>query len=495
MTDTGEQRLQTGIPGMDDVLHGGLLAGSSYLVSGGPGTGKTTLGFHFLRRADPGRAVFISLGEPEGQIRRNAAGFGLPLDGVDVLDLSPTGEEAELDTTYDLLEAWEAEGSNIHTRVADHVREHEPTHVVIDSLSHLRYLSPNAFQFRKQVLSLLRHLTSTGATVLFTAEESTDPTDSTDAELQFLSDGVIHLRRTGAGRICEVTKMRGSGFEQGTHFYDIESSGLCVYPRLIPAEHGGTHDQDSMSSGLGEFDALTGGGISRATVTMLSGASGVGKTSLGAQFVTAAACRGERSVIYSFDEGRGTFLARCQGIGMPLEEMLDSGQLAFEAVEPMRYHPDQFAFRVRDEVERRGVKMVMLDSLSGYGQAVRGENLVERVHALCRYLTNMGVSVILTNEVFSIAGDDFRISEFGVSYLADTVIVMRYLELDGELRKCVGVLKKRTGDFEKSLREFEITSEGFVVGEPLRGLRGILRGVPESVSSGTAGGDKHGDRR
>lgn len=494
MNDTGERRLQTGIPGMDDILHGGLLAGSSYLIRGGPGTGKTTLGFHFLRQADDGRSVFISLGESEDQIRRNAARFDLPLDDVDVLDLSPTDEDTELDTTYDLLETWEAEGNDVHTRVSHYAHERKPARVVIDSLSHLRYLSPNAFQFRKQVLSLLRHLTNTGATVLFTAEQGADPTDSTDSELQFLSDGVIHLRRTEVGRICEVTKMRGSAFEQGTHFYDIDSSGLCVYPRLIPGEHGGSHEHDSMSTGLEEFDALTGGGVSRATVTMLSGASGVGKTSLGAQFIVAAARRGERSVIYSFDEGRGTFLARCRGIGLPIDEMLESGQLAFEAVEPMRYHPDQFAFRVRDEVERRGVQVVMLDSLSGYGQAVRGENLVERIHALCRYLVNMGISVILTNEVYSIAGDDFRISEFGISYLADTVIVMRYLELDGELRKCVGVLKKRTGDFEKSLREFAITNNGFVVGDPLRGLRGILRGVPESVSSGAAGDQAHGNR-
>lgn len=482
MSESDVTRAETGIPGLDEILHGGLIPRRTYLVWGGPGTGKTTLGVHFLRHSGDGRATFITLGETEAQLRDNAERVGLSLDGIDVLDLSPADADADAGSaeTYDLLEAWEVEGTSIHDRIVEHAREHAPVRVFIDSLSQLRYLTPDTFQFRKQVLSLLRQLTAAGATVLLTAEMGAEASDD---DLQFLSDGVIRLERVPTGRVCRVTKMRGSDFQDGGHYYALGHGGMIIYPRLVPARHGRGYEHESVSSGVAEIDALTNGGIERGTITMLTGPSGVGKTSLGAQFIGAAAARGERSVIYNFDESRATFEHRCKRIGLPIARMLDSGQLLFEEIEPLHYNPDQFAFTVREEVERRGVRIVMIDSLSGYRQSVRGEDLVERVHALCRYLVNMGITVIVVNEVHSVAGQEFRVTEHGMSYLADTIIMLRYLELDGELRKCIGMLKKRTGDFEKSLREFDISADGLRVGEPLRGLRGVLRGVPEEVSS------------
>lgn len=482
MTNSDDFSLETGVPGLDEVLHGGLLPNRAYLVWGGPGTGKTTLGLHFLRQNEAGSSVFITLGETEAQLRDNAARLGLSLDDIDVLDLSPTKEGTPASETYNLLESWEVEGSTIHDRIVEYGHEHGPARVFIDSLSQLRFLTPDTFQFRKQVLSLLRQLTASGATVMATAEQTDEANDD---DLRFLSDGVVQLERTPAGRFCAVTKMRGSGFEEGAHYYGLGGGGMVVYPRLIPGEHGADHTHESISSGVAELDALTGGGIERGTITLVTGPSGVGKTSLGAQFVNEATRRGERSVIYSFDEARSTFLHRCSQIGMPIENMLDSGMLAFEGVETLRYNPDQFACRVRDDIERRGVRMVMLDSLAGYRQALRGENLLERVHALCRYLVNMGVTVILVNEVQSVAGGEFRISDQGVSYLGDTTITVRFMEHGDELRKCIGVLKKRTGDFEKNLREFDIRAHGVHVGAPLRGLGGVLQSVPEVLDSGS----------
>lgn len=477
---TEETLVSTGISGLDEILQGGLIPGRNYLVLGGPGAGKTTLGAHFLLGGQPERNLFVTLGETEAQLRENGRRVGLPLDEVPILDLSPTEDESRPEQPYNLLESWEVEGDTIHDRIVDYTRRHAPERVFIDSLSQLRYLTPDAFQFRKQVLSLLRQLTGRKATVLFTAEIGAGASDD---DLQFLADGVIQLDHRTSGRVCEVTKMRGSGFAEGTHHYGVGPGGMTVYPRLVPGEHMRAFTQESIGSGIAAIDDLTGGGIERGTVTILSGPSGVGKTSLGAHFMHQAATRGERSVVYSFDEGQATFEHRLNHIGVPITDMLARGDLAFEYIEPMHYSADRFSLLVREAVEQQGVRIVMLDSLSGYRQSIRGNDMVERIHALCRYLVNMGVTVILVNESQSIATGEFRATHDGISYLADTIMLLRYLELRGELRKTIGVLKKRTGDFEKSLRTFEITADGLQVGEPLRGVHGVLQGVAGRTDS------------
>ncbi|SDN08889.1 ATPase domain-containing protein [Vreelandella arcis] len=478
MTHTQDPRSLIGVTGLDQVLHGGLIPRRAYLIRGGPGSGKTTLGMHFLVAERPSESLLVSLGEAEEQLRDNARRSGLPFEDVNVLDVSP-GQASDIGSeAYNLLESWDVEGNSIHDRILDHVRAHRPARILIDSLSQMRYLSADTFQFRKQVLSLLRTLTSEGATVMFTSEESADEDDQA---LPFLSDGVISLEPTEYGRLCRITKFRGSGFEEGTHFYQLGKEGMTLYPRLMPNKFFRTHSHTQISTGLSELDALTHGGIERGTVTLLSGPTGVGKTTLGAQLMSQGAASGERAVIYNFDENASTFFTRCRQIGLPVEDMVDTGNLRFEAVEPLLYHPDQFAASVREEVEEAGTTMVMIDSLSGYQQSMCGENLQARVHALCRYLVNMGVTVVLVNEVFTITGSQARVTEQGLSYVADNIIMLRYIELDGELCKTIGVLKKRTGSFEKALREFDINQDGLQVGRALHGMRGLMSGVPEMI--------------
>lgn len=483
-------KLSTGISGLNEILHGGLIPNRSYLLAGGPGSGKTTLGLHFLgegtlpeQKETDGGSLFVTLGETEAQLRSNADTSGLSMDGVEVLDLSP-GDSDEDGEAYSLLESWDVEGSAIHDSIVNRVRELEPDRIFVDSISHMRYLLADAFQYRKLVLSLLRKLTALGVTVVFTSEESENSEDET---LNFLCDGVIKLTATNHGRLCNVQKYRGSGFAAGAHYYTLGDTGLTLFPRLVPGEHGRSFALEPIRSGVPELDQLTSGGIERGTVTLVSGPTGVGKTTLAAQYMKEAASRGERSVIYNFDEGPSTFLHRCKSIGLPIEEMVAGGNLCFEAIEPLHYSPDQFSAIVRQEVEERNAKIVLLDSLSGYQQSVRGEDLQERVHALCRYLVNMGVTVILINETLSVTGNQMKVTEHGVSYLADTIILLRYMELSGEIRKAISVLKKRTGDFEKALRQFDITEYGLKVGRPLTELRGILSGVPETTNTSQEG--------
>lgn len=469
----------TGVPGLDDIVHGGFIPARTYLVRGGPGTGKTTLGIQYLLQAEPDECALITLGEAAEQLRSDAARVGLPLDSISILDLSPGDEDDAAGGSYNLLESWEAEGETIHNRIVEYIGERRPRRILIDSLSQLRYLTPDTFQFRKQVLSLARKLTATGATVVITAEAGAADSDD---DLQFLSDGVIHLERVASGRVCEVTKMRGSDFMEGPHHYRLSDRGMTIYPRLVPGRHGQSFTHESIGSGVAELDDLTGGGIDRGTVTLISGPTGVGKTTLAAHYMKEAASRGERSVIYCFDEVESTFMHRCESVNLPVRDMVEQGALAFESVEALHYDPDQFAFLVRGEVENKGARIVMIDSLAGYRQSVRGEDLVARVHALCRYLVNMGVTVILVNEVRAIAGDEFHVSDDRVSYLADTILMLRYVELEGRLRKTVGMLKKRTGNFEKTLREFDIRRTGLEVGAPMSEVHGLLRGVAQKTS-------------
>lgn len=481
MADPHDSRLGLGVAGLEEILFGGLIPLRTYLAKGGPGTGKTTLGLHFLRAGPPEESLLVSLGESEAEMRNNAQRVGLALDGIPVVDLSPIANDPKADESYTLLESWEAEGTRIHDQILGHAMQYGPRRVFIDSISTMRYLTPDTYQFRRQVLSLMRTFEEQGATVLLTAQTAED-TD--DADLLSLSDGVIHFERVAEGRICRVMKIRGSGFIEGSHHYELTGTGMRVYPRLDPGEHcRPTPAAEAMPSGVPGIDALTRGGVERGTVTILSGPPGTGKTSLGVHFLSHAAQRGERCVLYCFDERFATFAPRCEGLGIPIHELIARGTFRFDEVEPLRYNPDEFAVQVREEVEQRATRVIMLDSLSGYQRAMRGAELVARIHALCRYLANMGVTVIMINEVHT--GGDFHATEYGISYLADNILLVRYIEVSGELRKSVGVLKKRTGGFEPGLRELIFGPEGLAAGQPLTNITGILESVPHST--GTVG--------
>ncbi len=476
-------RCLTGVPGLDEVLHGGLVPRRAYLVRGGPGTGKTTLGLHFLLAgvAQGENALLISLESNEAQIVSDAASQGLDLSGVKVLDLSPSREFFAENQSYDIFSAADVERDPTTHRIIETVEELRPRRVFVDAITTLRYLAPDDFQFRKQALSFIRYLVEHEATVLMSSEPTMTVADD---DLRFMSDGILELDVSPdhgtVRRTLSVAKLRGSDFAGGRHSMRLTDRGMEVYPRLIPAEHDREFALEIIPSGLPELDEMLGGGIERGTITIFSGPSGAGKTTLGMQFMKEAATRGERSVVYAFEEQTDTILHRCDSVAIPVREMIREGTLSVVQVEPLRYSPAEFALLVRREVEERDARLVMIDGIAGYRLTLSGDDLVVHLHALGRYLKNMGVTVILINEMESITGH-FRATEVGISYLCDNLIFLRYLEIDGELRKAVGVLKKRLGDFGRTLRELQITDRGVQVDAPLKGLRGVLTGTPEWV--------------
>jgi circadian clock protein KaiC len=480
-------RLSTGVSGLDDVLRGGLIPQRSYLVRGRPGTGKTILGLHFLTQgtARGETSLFINLEETTADIAQNAATLGIDVEGIEFLDLSPESEFFAGDRGYDIFEPSEVERDPIVAEITDRVSALDPDRVFVDPLSQLRHLSSDQYQFRKQTLSFMRLLGEHGATVLFTTQ-ATD--DDPDDDLQYMSDGTIELGHGPTGRSLAVSKFRGSDTVSGDHAVRITGDGLVVYPELSPGEYEQPFAEEAIPSGVPEMDELLDGGLDRGTVSVISGPTGVGKTTMGTQFMKEAAGRGERSVIYLFEESENTFLQRSKAVDIPVEEMRERGTLSVEVIEALDTSPQEFAHMVRREVEQQGAEIVMIDGISGYKLALKGseDDLVRRLHSLGRYLRNMGVTVLMIEELSTVTGD-FQATDVGISYLADNILFLRHLELHGELRKIVGVLKMRTSDFERTLREFEITEHGITVGEPLTGLRGILSGTPDWTDHDASG--------
>ena len=471
-------RLATGVAGLDEILNGGLVPGRAYLVRGGPGSGKTILGLHFLTEgaANDERCLFITLEETEQQIRQNARSVGLDLTGIMFLDLSPPADFFTQTQSYDLFAPAEVDREPTTQKIVEKIEELQPQRIYLEAMTQFRYLTPDSFQFHKQVLSFLRFLMHKGATVLFSSEVSATAPDD---DLQFVSDGVIQLDRTQAGRSVTVLKLRGSDFRSGPHTLRLDDQGMEVFAKLASDEFMRPFQPDIIRSGVPELDEMLHGGMTRGMVTLISGPSGVGKTTVGVQFMKELAGRGEHSVVYLFEEWKESFVHRCEAISIPVQAMVERGTLSIVQVEPARYSSDEFNRLVRREVEERNARIVMLDSIAGYRMCIRGEDLVAHVAALTRYLKNMGVTALLINETESITGGEFRVTEIGISYLADNILFLRYLETNGELHKAIGVLKKRMSDFENSLRELEITRYGIKVGKPLTNLRGILTGTPQ----------------
>ncbi|WP_283401803.1 ATPase domain-containing protein [Halorubrum sp. DM2] len=481
MAPSLSDRLSTGIPGLDEILSGGLIRERSYMIRGQAGSGKTILSLHFLAAGvERGETVlFINLEEDLSDLKANAEALGFDTDAIEFLDLSPGADVFTEDQSYEVFAPEEVEREPITERIVEGVTAVDPDRVVVDPLTQLRFLMSDDYQFRKQVVGFMRFLKDRDATVLFTVQDTESlPTD----DLEFVTDGTIRLDTAGYGKTIAVPKFRGSSTQGGEHAYRVTDAGVEVYPALQPGEHAVEFDFEQISSGVDEVDALLNGGIERGTVSIVSGPTGAGKTTLSTQFMREAAKRGERSVIYLFEESEETFLSRSRAIGVPVDEMIEQGTLQVTEVEALERSPQEFARMVREEVEARDAKIVMVDGIAGYRLTLRGTDgtMLQQIHALGRYLKNMGVTTIFVDETRNITGE-FQATMENMSYLADNIIFLRHIEVEGELRKAIGVLKKRTSDFERTIREFRITDRGIEVGEPMSQLSGILSGAPEAV--------------
>jgi circadian clock protein KaiC len=475
--DPGDRadRIRTNVPRADEILGGGLLPQSATLVRGAPGAGKTIFGLHVLAGTESGPGLYINLGEPTAYLQETAREFGLDTGNVSFLDRSPSAEAFREEGTYDLFHSGEVESTPLVEAVRERVAETNPERVLIDPITELRYLTPDDHQFREQVLGLLDFLKNQGATVLLTSQAAPSVPDD---DLQFLVDAVIDLQSEAGRRTLSVPKFRGSDTRTGPHGVTITGDGMAVWPRLDPTQHQRETTAETLSSGVEGLDSLLGGGLTTGTVTFLSGPTGVGKTTTGLQFMNAAASEGVRSVLYGFEENSKTMLSRAAALGMPVDDLREGEKLVIREVGPGELLLDEFTHDIRQEVETRGTEIVMLDGVTGYERAFQGEDATQQLVNIGRYLRNMGVTGLFTNEVHQITGE-FRVTERRMSHLADSIVVLRHVEYRGELRKVIGVLKMRTRTFENRLRLFRLTEDGLTVGEPLSNLRGILTGTPD----------------
>lgn len=473
------ERVGTGVPGMETVLNGGLRRHSATLLRGTPGAGKTIFALHFLADGvqNGEETLYINLGEPIDYLEETARGFGLDIDSVEFLLLSPTGEQFQTESSYDLFSSAEVEGPSLVEEIRETVDDLDPDRVVVDPATEFRYLTPDDHQFRTQILSLIDFLKAQGSTVMVTSQAADSMPDD---DLQFLVDAVISVRATPDRRILDVPKFRGSSTRSGPHTLAITDAGMRLWPRLDASQHERERRQETLSSGVAELDSLLSGGITTGTITFLSGPTGVGKTTTGLQFLDEAATAGHKSVLYSFEEDVQTLRNRSESIGVPISNRESEGTLRIEEVGPGELTVDEFTNHVQTDVEQDGAEIVLIDGTTGFRQALvgHGDDPMRPLVKIGRYLRNMGVTGIITNEVHQITGS-FQATEQRISHLADTIIILRHVEYKGELRKVIGVLKKRTSGYEPRLRELEITDTGIRIGEPLSELRGILTGTPE----------------
>ena len=478
--DDGIKPALTGISGLDDILGGGLTPDRLYLVEGTPGTGKTTLGLGFLLAgAKIGETgLYITLAETEVELRAVAKTHGWSLDPISLFEMVPAEGLAE-DQEQTLLHPSEVELGETLRGIMAKVDEVRPTRVVIDSLSELRLLAQSPIRYRRQILALKHFFTTRACTVLVLDDKSSS---GSDVQLHSIAHGVISLEQILSGfgaqrRRVHIVKMRGVRFRGGYHDFEIERGGLRVYPRLVAAEHGTEYADDFVSTGSAEFDALLGGGLVPGTATLLTGPAGVGKTTASVQSMVAALKRGDPAVYFLFDERLPTLMRRSAALGMDLQPYVDNGQLLLRAIDPAELSPGEFAGAVRQAVEEHGAKVVVIDSLNAYLQSMPNEQfLVLQMHELLTYLGQLGIVSLLILGLHGVMGD-IR-SDVDLSYLADTVLQLRYFEAYGEVRQAISVIKTRTAKHERTIREFRIADSGIAFGEPLRDFQGVLTGVP-----------------
>ena len=471
----------TGVQGLDEVIRGGLPVHRLYLLKGNPGVGKTTLALQYLLEglAQGQRSLYITLSETREEINSVARSHGWNMEGLEVFELSALEHQLSHELQNTVFHPSEVELTKITDILLRRIDEVKPQRLVIDSLSELRLLSDTALRYRRQMLALKQFLSVRDVTVLLLDDHGEE---SGDLHLQSIAHGVIMIEQLmsdyGRGRRrVKINKLRGVNFMDGFHDAVIVPGGLRVFPRLVAADHGVSYESGEMKSGIPQLDALVGGGLERGTSCLLLGPAGTGKSTVALQFAVAAAQQGEAAMCCMFDESIHTLTTRANSVSMPVRALVDSGRMSLMPVDPVELAPGEFVHLVKERVLRDHLKIVMIDSLNGYLQAMPDVKfLSSQLHELLTFLSHQGVVTVMTVAQHGIVGQ--MSTPIDLTYLADTVMLFRYFEHNGHIRKAISVVKKRTGWHESTIRELKLDATGIRVGEPLENFEGVLTGVP-----------------
>ncbi|MBX8607435.1 AAA family ATPase [Pseudomonas cichorii] len=473
----------TGIEGLDDILSGGLSRNHVFLLEGEPGTGKTTVALHFLRAgAQAGEVcLYITLSETERELREGARSHGWELDkNIEIFELTPPESLLDDEQHQSLLYSSDLELGEATRQIFDVVERVKPSRIVIDSLSEIRLLAQSSLRYRRQILAIKHYFARYDTTVLLLDDLTAERLDKT---VHSVAHGVIRLQELtpnyGAERRrIKIVKYRGQKYRGGFHDFTIMSDGVHVFPRLVAAEHRKDYVRKQLSSGVKELDELLGGGIDGGSSTLILGPAGTGKSLIALVFAAEAVARGERVGLFIFDEELGLLFERMSKIGIDLKTLQDTGNLLVEQVDAAELSPGEFSHRVRRCVDEKQIKTVVIDSINGYQAAMPEENsLVLHMHELLLYLNRQSASTFMTVAQHGLVGD--MQAPVDITYLADTVILLRYFEALGQIRRAISVIKKRTGTHESTIREYRIGKSGLRIGDPLAAFQGILRGAPD----------------
>lgn len=495
------RRIATGTTGLDTILKGGLPANRLYLLEGQPGSGKTTLAMQYLLEgvAQGERCLYVTLSETTDELTEVAASHGWSLEGIDLFELASAEAVLGDGRQQSILHPWEMELDGTVRLIQAEVERCKPSRVVFDSLSELRLLAQDALRYRRQVLALKQFFAPRNITVIL-VDDLTGEGGERDAHLHSLCHGVLSLERMtldfgAARRRMQVQKLRGVDFIAGYHDLALCTGGMRIYPRLVASEHHAPFVGDPVPSGLAALDNLLGGGPLRGTSTLLTGPAGTGKTNIALQYVAAACQRGERCCVFEFDERTGTLLTRADALGINLREHIASGLLDLRQMNPAEITPGEFAWNVREAVQKDKCRVLVLDSLNGYLASMPQEmQLMLQLHELLSFLNQSGVLTLLINPHQGLLGT-MSTGNLDVSYMADTVVLFRFFEAKGRIRKAISVIKNRSGAHEDTIRELRIDGEGLRLSEPLEEFHGILTGTPRFVGDGipALGGSRASD--
>ncbi|MDB5925403.1 MAG: kaiC 2 [Betaproteobacteria bacterium] len=493
MSKTQEQS-QTGVPGLDEILYGGLPAGRLYLVDGNPGVGKTTLALQFLlegvRRGE--RCLYVTLSETKAELDSVADSHGWTLEGISIIELSQIESALTTRSQNTLFQPAEVELNNLSKLLLEQISELKPSRLVLDSLSEMRLLAQNPLRYRRQILTFKQRFSAIDCTVLLLDDRSAV---GPDVQVQSIVHGMLTLSiiplKFGINRrYLSVTKLRGARFREGNHDYVINRGGITLYPRLVAADYPATFTRTTALSGNSELDKLIGGGLDAGTSNLLMGPAGSGKSTVASLFVHAAAERGDKAMLFAFDESLHTLYQRTRDLGLDLQGHVESGRLTVQQVDPAEIAPGELSNKIVECVEKLGVRMIVLDSLNGYVNAMPQEDFLSlHLHELLSFLNQRGVVTIMVLAQQGLIGA--MGTPVDVSYLADTVILTRFFEARGEVRKAISIIKKRSGAHETAIREMLMSRSGIQIGRPLSDFEGVLTGVPRFVGANTQimGGD------